>query len=64
MCEFAYQDSRFQFLLCKKLAKDGLDSSEKAAKSMCIFQKYCALERRYKTTDSSSNCSIKQQRGD
>ena len=62
MCEFAYKDNRYQFLLCRKMNQDGLDSAEKAAKSMCMFQRFCALTKKYENTDSASRCLIKQQR--
>ena len=61
MCEFSYTDKRYQFLLCRKMDKTPPETTEKAAKSMCVFQKYCALERRYKTTDSSNNCKLRRE---
>lgn len=61
MCEYAYKDNRFQFLLCGKMSKTPPENAEKAAQRMCVFQKYCALERRYKTTDSSNNCKRREE---
>lgn len=61
MCEFAYKDNRFQFLLCKKMGDATPENVQTAAQRMCAFQKYCALERRYKTTESSNNCKLRRE---
>lgn len=64
MCEFAYKDNRFQFLLCRKKETNGLDSAEKAARSMCMFQRFCALSQKYENTESAARCLIKNSGGE
>ena len=63
LCEYAHRDSRYKFIVCKKLLNGLIPTSGKeAAKYICNFQRFCALSQKYENTDSARGCLIKQQR--
>lgn len=65
LCENAYRDNRYKFLVCLKLSEGKKPSNGKeASKYICNFQRFCALSQCYENTDSAKGCLIKKQRGE
>ena len=60
LCEYAHRDSRYKFLVCKKLSEGKIPANgQEAAKYICGFQRFCALSQCYENTDSAKKCAIK-----
>lgn len=61
MCPNAHRDTRYKFLVCKKLSGGKIPANgQEASKYICGFQKFCALSQRYENTDGAKGCLNKQ----